>query len=78
MDLVLVSAARPLQNSARIEKQYQSTPLVSGNVGKLSQICINILTNAVDAVEVKKQEDPVVTITAGEEIRAGSATACCA
>ncbi len=69
MDSVLVMLRGRFKNSARIEKQYESTPLVSGNVGKLSQICINILTNAVDAVEAKKQADPVITITAGEEIR---------
>jgi two-component system NtrC family sensor kinase len=71
MDSVLVMLRSRYKNRARIVKNYGAPPLVSGNAGKLSQIFINILSNAVDAVEAMGETEGVITITAETEIRDG-------
>jgi signal transduction histidine kinase len=43
-----------LKNKIEIKKQFSSQPLwISGNVGKLHQVFINILINSIQAIEIK-------------------------
>jgi C4-dicarboxylate-specific signal transduction histidine kinase len=75
MDSVLIMLRGRLRDCARIVKRYSDQPQVVGNVGKLSQVFINLLVNAVDAVEAKARlevvSEPVITIETDVESRDG-------
>lgn len=51
LESVLVMLRNRYKNQVRVDKEYGRLPLIRGNVGKLSQVLINILNNAIDAVE---------------------------
>jgi CheY-like chemotaxis protein len=54
-DSVLVML-RPRLSGIEVIKRWEPLPLVRGNVGKLGQVFMNLLANAIDAVE--DQQDP--------------------
>ncbi len=51
VESVLVVLHNRYRNVVDIEKRFSELPPLSGNQGKLSQVVMNILNNAVDAVE---------------------------
>lgn len=68
MDAVLIMLRGRDKKNVRIEKRYGPVPLVTGNAGKLSQVFMNILTNAMDSLE-DSGPDAVIAITTGEDLR---------
>lgn len=67
-DAVLVMLRPRYKDRIQVFKNYGQVAMVRGNVGKLSQILINILSNAIDAVEA--QGDPErLRITIATEMR---------
>ena len=56
IDSALVILCSRYKNKIKIIKSYGKLPMTCGNVGKLSQILINILVNAIDSVE--EEADP--------------------
>jgi signal transduction histidine kinase len=59
--------ATPQRREIEIIKDYGTLPLVECYVGQLNQVFMNILTNAIDALEDKKQNDPSPSANAGLE-----------
>ncbi|QLA14795.1 response regulator [Desulfolutivibrio sulfoxidireducens] len=55
-DAVLVMLRSRYRKHIQVLKSYEDIPAICGNTGKLSQVLINILSNAIDAVE--EQQDP--------------------
>ncbi len=47
----LVILQNQIKHKVEIEKRFSAVPVVSGNVGKLHQVCLNILTNAIQSIE---------------------------
>lgn len=43
----------PFEDKIRVEKQFTSLPAVEGSQGKINQVFMNLLTNAMDAIEHK-------------------------
>lgn len=67
-DAVLVMLRPRYKGHIQVLKNYAPVALVRGNVGKLSQVLINLLSNAIDAVET--QADPErLRITVTTEMR---------
>lgn len=71
LDNCLLMVFSKSQHCVQIKKEYFKEPIViKGNVGKLHQVFINILTNAVQAIKTEgivkvctKKKDDLVTIT---------------
>ena len=51
VDAVLVMLSPRYEKKIQVIKNYGELPLVCGNMGKLSQVFTNVLSNAIDAVE---------------------------
>ncbi len=51
VDAVLVMLRSRYEKHIQVDKAYGKLPTIRGNIGKLSQVLINLLTNAIDAVE---------------------------
>ncbi len=68
-DSVLVMLRPRLGGRIEVLKKWAPLPLVRGNVGKLGQVFMNLLSNAIDAVE--DQKDPAIRriILASEIVR---------
>ncbi|MFZ5569917.1 MAG: sensor histidine kinase [Thermodesulfobacteriota bacterium] len=63
IDASLVILKNRYKNQIRIRKEYQALPAISVHPGKLIQVLLNIIANAIDAVQRKeKQEEAVITI----------------
>jgi len=72
IDAVLVMLSPRYKKKIQIIKNYGNLPAICGNIGKLSQVFVNILSNAIDAVE--EQGDPAryrITIKTEEQRIAG-------
>lgn len=62
----LVILKNRYKKQIRILKEYQALPLIFAHPGKLVQVLINIIANAIDAVQKKdNQEQAVITIGTG-------------
>ena len=54
--------AKPNQQKIQVIKDYGSLPLVEGYPGQINQVFMNILGNAIDALEENSQSMPVIQI----------------
>lgn len=73
LESALVMLNNRLKKIATVEKRYGHVPLICGNFGKLSQVVLNILNNAIDAVE--SVDDPArraITLTTETLTRDGT------
>lgn len=76
VDSVLVVLRNRFKDRAKVEVQDARPPSVRGNRGKLSQVVLNLLTNALDAVEGRPDpERRRVLVSFGDEVREGAAYA---
>jgi signal transduction histidine kinase len=50
------------QRKARIEKHLDEVPIVSGNAGQLTQLVLNLVTNALDCFPEGKPEEHTISI----------------
>jgi len=64
---VQLSKASFDSNQIRLEISYQEDPVIHGFPNEYSQVVLNILTNAKDALVASKTENPLVRITAFAE-----------
>lgn len=72
VDSVLIMLRSRYRDKARIIKKFSPIPPVKGNAGKLSQVVINILNNAIDAVEgINDPEKNAVIIKTEKIYRSG-------
>ncbi|OGR37037.1 MAG: hypothetical protein A2051_08665 [Desulfovibrionales bacterium GWA2_65_9] len=63
-DAVLVMLRPRYEKHIQVIKNYAPLPAIRGNIGKLSQVLINILSNAIDAVEAQGDPERLrVTVT---------------
>ena len=53
--------AKPDQVNIKVLKDYAHLPLVECYAGQLNQVLMNLLTNAIDALEEKYSEEPIPT-----------------
>jgi len=75
LDTALLLLKSKYKNHITIEKKYgKDIPVIDGFEGKLNQVFINILSNAVDAIETKgtikittKAEPNIVTISVKDD-----------
>ncbi len=67
-DAVLVMLRPRYKDHIQVLKNYAPVAMIRGNVGKLSQILINILSNAIDAVEAGGDPERL-RITVATEMR---------
>lgn len=65
MDSVLLMLRSRFKDGTRMSKDYADLPLVTGNVGKLSQVLINLVVNALDAVESRFGAGGEISIQTG-------------
>jgi PAS domain S-box-containing protein len=54
-----------LKHRARVQREYRPIPLVSGDESRLGQVFLNLIVNAVQAMEEGRAEQNVITITTG-------------
>ncbi len=72
IESVLVVLYNRYKQSVEISKNFNRLPLIDGNMGKLSQVVMNILNNAIDAVE--SIDDPArrsITLATESRMREG-------
>jgi C4-dicarboxylate-specific signal transduction histidine kinase len=62
MDSVLVMLRSRLKDKVRICKHYAPSTPITGNIGKLSQVFINLMLNALDAVDSRPEGEREVFI----------------
>ncbi len=63
VDSVLVMLHNRLKKSIEVIKHFKELPLITGNPGKLSQVVVNLLNNAMDAVEHSQEHSVMQRIT---------------
>lgn len=71
MDSALTMLHSRAKKLARIDKHYADVPLVTGNAGKLSQVVLNILNNALDAIAAKNNGQGLLRIDIETQILDG-------
>ncbi len=70
IEAALVILKNRHKKQIRILKHYAPLPSISAHPGKLIQVLINILSNAIDAVQKKKEpEHAVISIETTEQLR---------
>ena len=47
---------KPGQSNIKIAKEYESLPLIECYAGQLNQVLLNLLNNAIDAIEIKRNK----------------------
>jgi two-component system, NtrC family, sensor kinase len=57
IDSALIMLRNRYKNTINIVREYASVPMIPCYVGKLSQVMINILSNAIDATEKKESSE---------------------
>ncbi len=73
IDAVLIMLRPRYKRLIQVDTVYGETPAVRGNAGKLSQVLINILSNAIDAVEAHVEPaDRRITVSTGHCLRDGT------
>jgi len=65
MDSVLVMLRSRLKDKVRISKYYAPSTPITVNIGKLSQVLINLMVNALDAVESRPAGEGEISIRTG-------------
>lgn len=65
MDSVLVMLRSRLKDKVRISKYYAPSTPITVNIGKLSQVLINLMVNALDAVESRPAGEGEISIQTG-------------
>jgi PAS domain S-box-containing protein len=65
MEAVGSMAAHQIRNRARLQFALQATPPVRGNEGRLSQVFLNLLVNAAQAIEAGWPERNTITVRSG-------------
>lgn len=65
IDEAIKLASHVTRQHARIERRYTSTPLVTVDPGRLTQIVVNLLTNAAQALEAGRALDHTIEVRTG-------------
>lgn len=55
-------AANEIRHCARLERDYESVPMVLGNPAKLGQVFLNIILNAVRAIRGSNQPEHLISV----------------
>lgn len=58
LDSTLTLLNNRMRDHVVLQKEYAGLPLVNCNAGKLNQVFMNLITNAIQAIEIRKAEDP--------------------
>lgn len=69
MDSVLLMLRGRLSDRTRIVKHYGKSTQVAGNIGKLSQVLVNLMVNALDAIECRPEGGGEISIRTSCERR---------
>jgi PAS domain S-box-containing protein len=56
-----------LKHRARVQREYRPIPLVNGDESRLGQVFLNLIVNAVQAMEEGRAESNVITIATGTD-----------
>lgn len=67
LDAALKLVANELHHRARVVKHYDEPPMVIANEGRLGQVFLNLLTNAIHAVPDGAPEENEVRVTTGAD-----------
>jgi signal transduction histidine kinase len=62
---------RITQNGVRLKQDYQAADLIQANPGQLNQVWMNVLTNALDAVEDRPTAEVAVSLRAAPHAAVG-------
>jgi signal transduction histidine kinase len=62
LDSTLRLIGRQLGRSARLEKDYNATRRIEGDRAKLAQVCLNLISNAIDACQPPDPERHCVSV----------------
>jgi signal transduction histidine kinase len=64
LDAAIKLSMNEVRARARLSTEYESPPLVMGNEGRLGQVFLNLLTNAVQAIAEGNVEDNLIRVVA--------------
>lgn len=63
LDMALTMVAHEIGQRARLVKDYEKTPFVFANESRLSQVFVNLLVNAAQAIETGARDDNAIAVS---------------
>ncbi|MBI3184187.1 MAG: response regulator [Myxococcales bacterium] len=67
LDLAIEMASNEIRHRARLVRSFGEVPLVSGNMGRLGQVFLNLLLNAAQAIPEGSAEENEIRVSTKEE-----------